>query len=52
MNNTAIKTHCYTTVYEKGPYEENICFLKKKYTFSKNICFLERIYLRKNIYFS
>ena len=26
-----------TTVYEKGPYEENICF-------SKNICFLERIF--------
>ena len=33
------------TVYEKEPYEENICFLKKyilfqkTYTFFKNICY-------------
>ena len=39
------------TVYEKGPYEENICFLKNIYFFKKHMFFGTYIFAEKHIFF-
>ena len=41
-----------STVYEKGPYKENICFLKKYiYFFKKHMFFGTHIFAEKHIFF-
>ena len=38
-------------MYEKGPYEENICFLKNIYFFKKHMFFGTYIFAEKHIFF-